>query len=215
MADSGGGCFTRCCSFFFTLGLAALFMWLSLRVSSPNCSLEQFYIPSLNQTLNSTRDTNLTFVVALKNTNKDKGVYYDPVNITFYDSPNRSHSIGNYTIPKFRQGHNKKAMKNGTVETTGLDRQAVFRAVSANGSAVFRVDLATSVRYRIIFFKTKRHKIRVGGNVEVNGNGTKVNSKKGIKLKSGADKKSTAGVYCLGQVGVNFFILVLLNLWWW
>ncbi|KAJ8763641.1 hypothetical protein K2173_003113 [Erythroxylum novogranatense] len=190
-----GGCGRCCFSFIFTSGLTALFMWLSLRTSSPKCLLQDFYIPALNRTLNTAANTTLYFHLRLENTNKDKRVYYDPVNVTFYDSPNKSHSIANYTIPAFRQGHKKKATKGDAVNTTGLDRGAVL----VHGSAVFRVDMATSVRYKIMFWKTKREKIMVGADVPVNDQGTLVDAKKGIKLKSDAAKASS----CFGKIGVS------------
>ncbi|KAJ6770554.1 LATE EMBRYOGENESIS ABUNDANT (LEA) HYDROXYPROLINE-RICH GLYCOPROTEIN FAMILY-RELATED [Salix purpurea] len=202
MPDSGGGgCCRCCCSFIFTSGLTALFMWLSLRTTSPACALSKFYIP-LDQTKNL---TTLEFELRLKNTNKDKGVYYDPINVTFFDSPNRSHSIGSSTITKFYQGHKKKATKNGT---TNISRDEVSRAAPGNGSTVFWVDLATSVRYKILMFKTKRHRIRVGARFEVNGTISKVYPKD-IKLKSNADKIRS---YC-GKMKVfftNFLVLGLL-----
>ncbi|KAJ8747519.1 hypothetical protein K2173_009256 [Erythroxylum novogranatense] len=167
-----GGCGRCCFSFIFTSGLTALFMWLSLRTSSPKCLLQDFYIPALNRTLNTAANTTLYFHLRLENTNKDKRVYYDP-----------SHSIANYTIPAFRQGHKKKATK----------------AVLVHGSAVFRVDMATSVRYKIMFWKTKREKIMVGADVPVNDQGTLVDAKKGIKLKSDAAKASS----CFGKIGVS------------
>ncbi|KAL3576790.1 hypothetical protein D5086_022073 [Populus alba] len=204
MSDSGGGCCKCCFNFIFTLGLTALFMWLSLRTSSPDCLLSKFYLP-LDQTSNSSNPTSLEFELRLKNTNKDKGVYYDPINVTFY-TPNKSHVIGNFTITKFYQGHKKNARKNGTIPI--IDQDVVSRAAPpANGStAPFRVDLVTSVRYKILMFKTKRHTIRVGANVDVNGTLFKVNHKD-IKLKSNADKIRS---YC-GQMGFFFANLLVLE----
>ncbi|KAG6756568.1 hypothetical protein POTOM_039999 [Populus tomentosa] len=204
MSDSGGGCCKCCFNFIFTLGLTALFMWLSLRTSSPDCLLSKFYLP-LDQTSNSSNPTSLEFELRLKNTNKDKGVYYDPINVTFY-TPNKSHVIGNFTITKFYQGHQKNARKNGTIPI--IDRDVVSRAAPpANGStAPFRVDLVTSVRYKILMFKTKRHTIRVGANVDVNGTLIKVNHKD-IKLKSNAHKIRS---YC-GQMGFFFANLLVLD----
>ncbi|KAF2285827.1 hypothetical protein GH714_008281 [Hevea brasiliensis] len=144
MPDSGGGCCRCCCSFIFTLGLTALFMWLSLRTSKPKCLLQRIYIPALDKTLNPPGNTTLFFELRLENTNKDKGVYYDPVNVTFFDNPNRNHPIGNFTILKFYQGHKKAATKGGDFNASGLDLAAVSRAIS-NGSAIFQVDMETSM----------------------------------------------------------------------
>uniref|UniRef100_A0A2P2MZ88 Uncharacterized protein MANES_03G123200 n=1 Tax=Rhizophora mucronata TaxID=61149 RepID=A0A2P2MZ88_RHIMU len=210
MSDNGKSC-VCCCQFVITLGLTALFVWLSLRTTGPKCSLQLFYIPALNQTLNAPENTTLFFKLRLQNTNDEKGVYYDPVNVTFFDSPNRSHSIGNYTIPKFYQGHKKKATKPGQFQTSGLDRQAVVHEISVKRWAVFRVDMATSVRYKILLWKTKRHTIKVGADVHVNNQGTQ-DPKKGVKLKSNAAKiGSWSGK--MGLLMFNFSALILLSLW--
>ncbi|XP_015577079.3 protein NDR1-like [Ricinus communis] len=190
MPDSGGGCCRCCCSFIFTLGLTALFMWLSLRPSKPKCLLKKFYIPALNHSLTPRGNTSLIFQLGLENTNKDKGVYYDPVNVTFFDSPKRNHTVGNFVIPEFYQGHKKKATKGGEINLTAssaFDQDAVSRAVS-NGSAVIRVDMATRVRYKIMAWKTKRYTITVGADINITDQGTIINPKKGIKLKSSAAK---------------------------
>ncbi|KAK2639492.1 hypothetical protein Ddye_027287 [Dipteronia dyeriana] len=81
-----------------------------------------------------------------------------------------------------RNGHKKKAKKNGSVE---FDRQlAVFRAVLNNSTAAeFRLDMTTAVRFKIMAWKTKRHKIRVGADVKVDNQGTK-DYKKNIKVTS-------------------------------
>ncbi|EOY12564.1 Non-race specific disease resistance protein 1-like protein b, putative [Theobroma cacao] len=205
MADSGGGCCRCCCSFIFTLGLTALFMWLSLRTSNPKCSIKLLYLPSLNKTLNLSTDPTLNFTLGLDNPNKDKGIKYDPVNVTVYDFPNRSHVIGGGVIQGFYQGHKKKATKQsqGTANTT-----VALRAVSENGTGVFRVDMSTAVKFKIIFWYTKKHKIRVGADVLVNASGVKVYPK-GIRLKSMAPKM---GSFCV-LVGalVNFLVFTLLS----
>lgn len=203
MSETAGGCGRCCCSFIFTLGLTSLFLWLSLRTSNPKCSIQEFYLPALDKSSNNQNNTTLQFQLKLENTNKDKGVYYDDVNITVYDFPNRSHIIGRSLIGRFYQGHKKTAHKNGTALT---DQKVVSRAVFANGSAVFRVDLVTAVRFKIIAWKTKRHKIAVGADVEVNGNGTKVN-KKNIKLTSSASKNVSYYYCCVGMF-LYFFVLI-------
>ncbi|XP_022716947.1 protein NDR1-like [Durio zibethinus] len=207
MSDSGGGCCRCCCSFIFTLGLTALFMWLSLRTSNPKCSLQTLYLPSLNRTLNDSNDPAINFTLKLDNPNKDKGIKYDPLYVTVYDFPNRSHVIGNISMPGFYQGHKKKATKphQGTGNTS-----VALKAVAENGTGIFRVDVATSVKFKIMFWYTKKHKIRVGADVMVNASGVKVNPKR-IKLKSMAPKM---GSFCV-VVGasVNFLIFTLLNFW--
>ncbi|KAB2095951.1 hypothetical protein ES319_A01G075900v1 [Gossypium barbadense] len=205
MSDSDGGCCRCCCSFIFTLGLTALFMWLSLRTSNPKCSVENFYLPSLDTTLKNPNDATLNLTLKLENTNKDKGIKYDAVKVTVSDSQNRNHVVANVSVPEFYQGHEKKAKKIGT----GIANSTVASQVaSINGKRVFWVDLSTSVKFKIMFWYTKRHKIRVGANVTVNATGVK-DERKGIKLKSMAPRM---GSFCvvMGSL-LNFLVFSLLN----
>lgn len=187
MADSGGGggvCCRCCFSFILTSGLTALFMWLSLRTSNPVCSIQDIYVPPLNKSENSTY-YQIYFDLKLDNENKDKGVYYDALNLTCYYPPtNRTSPIGSFTFPAFYQGHKKNARRKQWVPVTGVP-WAEARAAAANGSAAFRVDLATAVRFKIMAWKTKKHKLLVGANVEVDEFGGKKLKKKGVRLKSG------------------------------
>ncbi|CAL9221633.1 unnamed protein product [Arabidopsis halleri] len=184
--ERGGNCCTCCLSFIFTAGLTSLFLWLSLRAGKPKCSIQNFYIPALSKNLSSRDNTTLNFMVRCDNPNRDQGIYYDDVHLNFSTiNTTKINSsalvlVANYTVPKFYQGHKKKAKKWGQVKP--LNNQTVLRAVLPNGSAVFRLDLKTRVRFKIIFWKTKRYGIEVGADVEVNGDGVKA-QKKGIKMK--------------------------------
>ncbi|GAB4846195.1 hypothetical protein Ancab_025193 [Ancistrocladus abbreviatus] len=181
------GCCRCCCSFIVTAGFAALFMWLTLRPSKPTCSIEHFDVFALNKTATSARNNTIYFDLTLKNNNKDEGVYYDTLNLTFYYKPNLTFPLANYTFSGFRQGHQKHAQRVGTVEAGGSNWQGLASsAVKVNGTAVFKVDLKTAVRYKIIFWKTKRHKLALGADLQVNAEGSLVRSrKKGVKLTSG------------------------------
>ncbi|XP_062018206.1 protein NDR1-like [Rosa rugosa] len=214
MGSSGGGCCQCCFSFIFTVGLTALFMWLSLRTSKPSCSIQYFYLPALNKTLNDTGNKTLYVSLWLINGNKDKGIYYDNVNLTFSlpNTPNTSKQVvvGNANVTKFYQGHKKKALKKVELGSDKLNWTAVNGSVYPNGSTHLRVDLETRVRFKIIFWRTKRHRLMVGADVEVNASGTKVN-KKDVKL-SAADHQLAS---YSGQLWVllNFLVFILLNPW--
>ena len=182
-------------------------MWLSLRTSNPKCYIQTFYLPSLNRTLNHTTNSTLSLTLRLENPNKDKGIKYDPLNVTVYDFPNKSHVLGRVSMRGFYQGHKKKASKpdQGTANTS-----VALEAVYDNGTGVFRVDMATAVKFKIMFWYTKKHKIWVGADVVVNASGVMVDHKK-IRLKSMAPK---TGSFCV-VVGalVNFLVFTLLNFW--
>ncbi|XP_038897087.1 protein NDR1-like [Benincasa hispida] len=202
MTESGWCC--HCCfKFIITTGFAALFLWLSLRTHKPKCSIEFFYIPALNQSLNSPSNSTLLFDLRLKNQNKDKSVYYDSIslNLTLVGAPDGTRRpVGNLTVPGFHQGRDKKAFRKETVEARGVD----WKAVSRNGPVVVRLDFATAVRYKILFWKTKRENLRLGAEVKVNRQGEK-DYPRSITLNSGAAVPSGS----LMRVIWSFWVFVL------
>ncbi|CAN4096696.1 unnamed protein product [Withania somnifera] len=177
MADYGSDntCFFPCTKFIFTAGLTALFIWLSLRTTKPSCSLENFYLPALkiSDNSNTTRPNHtLFFQLNLNNKMKDKGVRYDDIKLSFYYGINTSIPIGNCTVPGFYQGHDKKAHKEGELQTQKMPWNTALKIVSNGSKVVFRVDVATRVRYKVIFWFSKRHNLTVENNtVEVDGSG--------------------------------------------
>ncbi|KAI4322819.1 hypothetical protein L6164_022478 [Bauhinia variegata] len=193
---SSDGCCQCCFSFIITLGLTALFLWLSLRVDEPKCYVGSFYVPALNKTLNTPNNRTIVFVVELDNGNKDKGIQYDNVSLNFeiFVDANTTRPVGNATIVGFYQGHKKEAKKWGYFDSYGVNRTLV------NGKVYFRVNFTTSVKYKILLWYTKRDKLWGGGNVEIDDSGAKT-YRKGIRLgaslpivESGAPK--TRGCYC-------------------
>ncbi|KAK4439841.1 protein NDR1 [Sesamum alatum] len=204
----GGGCYRCCSSFIFTSGLTALFMWLSLRTSKPTCSIQDFYVPALNRSDNSTANHTIRFDLKLDNGMKDKGVHYANISLTFFYN-STGLPIANFTVPEFYQGHNKNTRRRALVDASGLP-WAEARDAVANGSTVsFRVRLATRVKFKIMVWYTKRHSLVVGGDVVVNDSGQKVN-RKGIKLKSGAPDPASQRVRVVPFLIFTFVIILFL-----
>ncbi|CAN1156890.1 Protein NDR1 [Linum perenne] len=113
----------------------------------------------------SLSNSTVNFDLRLVNPNLNKGIYYDSIKVSYFHISNRSDSLGNFTISKFYQGHQKKATKDGTI---GNATGAILRGGTAAG---FRVEIATRVRYKLIFFKTKRRQIIVEADFEFYGKG--------------------------------------------
>ncbi|XP_058219984.1 protein NDR1-like [Rhododendron vialii] len=195
MSDSGDCGRCKCCSVIITLGLTALSLWLILRASNPICSIQDFYVPVLNKTLNSTTaTTSIYFDIELDNPNRDEEIYYNTLDLTFYYKySNQTYSpVANQTFVGFYQGFKKKARRRGTVKATGVPWGEVFGAVSNGSMPVFRVGLVTSFRFKVLSRKTKEHKLAVGADVAVNDSGEKDNQK-GVRLKSGAPEMIRRG----------------------
>ncbi|KAK1435642.1 hypothetical protein QVD17_01408 [Tagetes erecta] len=206
--SGGTGCFRCCFSFTLTLGFTSLFMWLSLHTSNPILSIQDIYIPSLNKTLNSTSYQSIYIDLKFDNKNKDKGIFYHQSNITLRYN-NSSIVISNYTLAGFYQGHNKKARRKNWVGTYGVPWDEAVKVVDGGELAVFRVDLVTVIRFKILFWKTKKHRVVVGADFQVNDVGKK-ERKKGTRLRSGVPEmfsgKSPVGVSLL--VVFSVFVLV-------
>ncbi|XP_056173197.1 protein NDR1-like [Syzygium oleosum] len=184
-----------CRAFIFSLVLTALFTWLPESPSKPSCSIQQFYLPAFNRSSDTPTSTPIFLDVNLSNGNKERGIHYDPVNLTLYYYSDTNQTEWLKTIPGFYQVYKKKATKNASVETFGMTCTDV---VAKNESLVFRVDLATAVRFQIMVWKTERYKLMVGANVTLNAEGAKT-TKKDIKLKS---RVCTNLRGCFWQVGI-------------
>lgn len=143
------------------------------------------------------------------------GVYYDNLTLTFSyaGTPDSIIPVANYSLPGFHQ----KGGQHGA--TTHRSDYVTTRAVelSKNESSyllvVFRVDLATAVRFKYSSWTGKRHKVVVRGDVEVNGVTGKKESQKGIKLKPYAGHHHSQAVY-RAVFGISISIYALLSLVW-
>ncbi|CAI8593005.1 unnamed protein product [Vicia faba] len=179
MPPKHDSCCSCCSGFIITTGLTALFIWLSIRVDEPKCYLDYIYVPALNKTLNSTSNSTFLFTLKLVNPNKDKGIQYDAVQLRFglFKDLNTTRSLGNATVGRFYQGHEKTAKKPGLVVVNGVGNLTE----RVNGKVYFRVDFVTAVKYKILLWYTKRDQLWGGANLEIGDLGEKV-GKKGVRL---------------------------------
>ncbi|KAJ4818299.1 NON RACE-SPECIFIC DISEASE RESISTANCE 1 family protein [Rhynchospora pubera] len=123
----------------------------------PLFQLKRLYIPALDKSSNTSTNATITFHFSLENLEQYSKIYYDPINITFYDSPNKNNSIANFILPDFFEREHSEVDYSGTVNATGLDLETAKREIANNGFKVFHVALATSVRYDFYgFWKTGR-----------------------------------------------------------
>ncbi|KAL2943842.1 Protein NDR1 [Bienertia sinuspersici] len=197
----------KCCGCIFSLGALALCLWLLFVTTKPTCSIEEFDVFALTKTIPSSSPTGhnntIYYDLKLKNRNFNKGIYYDTLNLTFYYKPNlvNDFPIGNATFTPFYQGHRKSTHRFGDIEAKGVKWEHITKL------AIFRVELATSVRYKHLLWKTKRRRFMVGADLKVNDEGSlvKVKGKKGIKLTSNA-KNDIGHFQVLGILGILLFI---------
>ncbi|KMS98510.1 hypothetical protein BVRB_4g092030 [Beta vulgaris subsp. vulgaris] len=187
-----------CCGCIFSLGLCALSLWLLLYHKTPTCSIEEFDVFALKEI--TTNNKTIHYDVKLKNRIINKGIYYDALNVTFYD---KNDIIGNVNFSPFYQGHHKGTHRVGNIDARGVHWE------NDTATAIFRVELATVVRYKHLLWKSKRHRLVLGADLKVNDQGSLVKRKgnKGIKLSSGAGKINNKGRFeLLGILGILVFI---------
>ncbi|CAI9088497.1 OLC1v1022833C1 [Oldenlandia corymbosa var. corymbosa] len=210
----GFGC---CCGSFIVIfaGIIALIVWSAVRgYRLPACSVEDFYVPYLNVTDNSTSartNHSLYFDLRLKNREPLIGVSYDDVKVTFFIGLNNSMTpIGYYSCPQFYQGFGKKARRKAFVETYGVPWEAAYANVSNGSTVTFRVGLSTWATYESCsddggcFHHT--YALVEGANIDVDGSGRKVN-KQSIRLQSAAPQHAGRPVF-LGLPVVLYFLVL-------
>ncbi|CAN1187019.1 Protein NDR1, partial [Linum perenne] len=101
----------------------------------------------ISQSNRSLSNSTINFDLRLVNPNLNKGTYYDPVNVSFFHVSNRSDSLGNYTIPGFFHGHQKKATKGWTIDNVmNVSRCDAFNQIT-NKARKARVDRIPRVFY--------------------------------------------------------------------
>ncbi|KAK4380705.1 hypothetical protein RND71_002567 [Anisodus tanguticus] len=199
-SSSRNSCACHCVKLIVSLGITALILWLSLRTTKPKCSIGDVYVRGLDKSVNSNnnatrRDKNMSFQLNVKNEMKDKSVRYDNISLNFYYGTNTSYPIGNFTFDGFKQGKDKEAFKSGMIETHNMPWDDAIKAVSNGSKAIFRVDVSSTIKYKITFWYTKKHNYFVENKVEIDDTG-----------KSSAQQLHC----CFGVFGLTLFVLSFL-----
>ncbi|KAL2547832.1 Protein NDR1 [Forsythia ovata] len=198
-----------CCALPFIIFF--IFLGLHAQLYKPNFYIQNIYVPSLSRSDKSydSRSNNLIFFdLDIENSMTIKGVHYDNINLAFYYGPNTSHPIGNYTVPGFYQGEGENTARRDVVVTYGMPWDDAMKTVSNLSTVVFRLDLATKVKFKYYFFYSKKKGVDVGANVEVNDYGRKV-QQEAIKLTSSGASR-TKDTSCLNTMGIFVALTSLL-----
>ncbi|KAJ3700997.1 hypothetical protein LUZ61_004702 [Rhynchospora tenuis] len=180
-STSGANCrpVCACCCTILLAPLITIIVFLNIHHTAPLFQVGRLYIPALDKSSNASTNASIIFDLYFQNLERFSNVYYDPINVTFYDSPNRNHSVANFTIPELTVKHkprvNDRRVKSGAVNATGLDLEGAKREIAANGFKIFNVSLETSVRYDYYaLWKSKRHAYRADVGVKIGDTGAAI-----------------------------------------
>ncbi|GMJ14607.1 non race-specific disease resistance 1 [Hibiscus trionum] len=176
-------CGTKSFTFWFLqiiglIGLLALCLWLVLRPRSPNYTIVNFSVPSVNDS-NASDHGIIQYELVIDNPNKNSGIYYDDIFLIFYHGVD---TVGNNTIPSFyqRKDRNSRVLNHVDVDTP---LWTALRSAILNATAELRVDLSTNIKYKTWGIKSKHHGSHREGNIPIGKDGKISNNKKKVKLR--------------------------------
>ncbi|KAL8103925.1 NDR1/HIN1-like protein 26 [Apium graveolens] len=156
----------------FFAGIIAFIVYLSLRPHRPRFLIEQFSLPALAQP-NGFENAELTFNVTARNSNHKIGIYYaDMVVNAFYDDQ----SIGGRPVlyPFYQEPKNSTIIfgtLSGATLTVNNRRWMQFLADRSRGKVMFRLEITSTIRFKISTWDSKRHKMHANCQVEVGSDG--------------------------------------------
>lgn len=165
------------CSIFLSLllilGIITFILWLSLRPHRPRVHIHDFSVPGLTQE-NGFENAQISFNVTLRNSNQHIGIYYDAMDgSVFY----RDQKIGSksllaslYQQPKTTTIVNDAL--SGAALTVTSQHWMEFSNDRAAGSVTFRLDLASTIRFQVSTWTSKRHRMHASCTVSVGADGS-------------------------------------------
>ncbi|CAL9121266.1 unnamed protein product [Musa textilis] len=187
MSASHGLC-RFCLIFVLTIVFLALLFYLTYRPIKPG-----YYLTAFSLLLNSSSSSApgagavvASFELAIKNRNKELGVYHDDLGLSLSLPPFNSSSSATAVVPGFYQGHHRTASKPGLFKPSSSSSKRPWAAV-ANGSAVLRIAVESAVRYKAVAWRSRRHRVSLAAEVAIDREGKKTAEDR-IRFHSGAPR---------------------------
>ncbi|URE11454.1 disease resistance 1 [Musa troglodytarum] len=185
MSASHGLC-RFCLIFVLTIVFLALLFYLTYRPIKP-----VYYLTAFSLLLNSSSSSApgavvASFELAIKNRNKELGVYHDDLGLSLSLPPFNSSSSATAVVPGFYQGHHRTASKEGFFNPSSSSSKRPWAAV-ANGSAVLLIAVESAVRYKAVAWRSRRHRVSLAAEVAIDREGKKTAEDR-IRFHSGAPR---------------------------
>ncbi|KAJ9562994.1 hypothetical protein OSB04_008154 [Centaurea solstitialis] len=160
-------------SLLFIVGLITFILWLSLRPHRPRYHIHEFSIPAIAQD-NGFATAQATFNVTARNPNLNIGIYYDTMHLTLYY---QDQNIGEMPLLNpFYQSPKNTTILYGTFSgpTLVVDtaRWTQFVADRMRGMVSFRLEVVTTMRFKVATWESKNHKMHANCLIGVGPDGT-------------------------------------------
>ncbi|XVE51166.1 hypothetical protein DITRI_Ditri02bG0017600 [Diplodiscus trichospermus] len=165
------------CAIFLSLllvvGIVLFILWLSLRPHRPRFHITEFTVPGLAQPTGF-ENVQIMFNVTARNANQNIGIYYDSmVGLVFYKDQNMGSTP---LLRPFYEEPKTTTIVYGTFSpatlTVNSSHWNEFHRERQHGSVVFRLDITSVIRFKILSWKTKHHKLHVSCDVAVGPDGS-------------------------------------------
>ncbi|XP_010240943.1 PREDICTED: protein YLS9 [Nelumbo nucifera] len=156
----------------FILGILAFILWLSLRPHRPRFHVIDFSVPGLSQE-NGFENAQISFNVTVRNPNQNIGIYFDSTGASAYY---RNQRIGETPLlyPFYQPPKNTTAIPgvlSGATLNVNTERWKEFMADRATGTVLFRLDITSTIRFKVSTWDSKHHKVHASCDVSVGQDG--------------------------------------------
>ncbi|XAR65608.1 hypothetical protein NMG60_11009776 [Bertholletia excelsa] len=167
-------------SLLFFIGIITFILWLSLRPHRPRFFTEDFSVSGMAQAVGF-QGAQVRFNVTARNSNVNIGVHYDTaqqVTVYYHDQ-----SIGTTSLlfPFYQRPKTSIEISgalSGDTLTMSNDLWTQIQGDRANGAAIFRLEVTSTIRFKVSTWNSKSHKMHANCDVGVGPDGSMLPSYK-------------------------------------
>lgn len=169
----------------FFFGIIAFIVYLSLRPHRPRVFLNDLAIPAITQP-NGFENAELTYNLTARNSNHKIGIYYNEMQVTaFYDDQR----IGGQPVlfPFYQEPKNSTLIfgtLSGTTLTVNNGRWMQFLGDRTRGKVTFRLEITSTIRFKISTWDSKWHKLHANCEAVVGADGLMLASYKETRCRT-------------------------------
>ncbi|KAF5742198.1 Late embryogenesis abundant (LEA) hydroxyproline-rich glycoprotein family [Tripterygium wilfordii] len=159
-------------SLLLIFGIVTFILWLSLRPHRPRFHIHEFSVPGLDQPTGF-ENARITFNVTVRNSNQHIGIYYDSMAGSIYY---KDQMIGSTPLldPFYQEPKNTvvvyKEMSGATL-TVNSQRWTEFLNDRGQGSVMFRLDITSTIRFKVSTWDSKHHRMHANCDLAVGPDG--------------------------------------------
>jgi hypothetical protein len=168
--------FKTICAIFLSLllliGIIAFVLWLSLRPHRPRFHIHDFSIPGLDQATGF-ENAQIAFNVTARNSNQKIGIYYDSMEGSVYY---KDQLVGSEQLlyPFYQEPKNTTVVADvlsGKALTVNSRRWTEFMNDRAAGMVAFRLEISSTIRFKIKMWGSRHHRAHANCDVAVGPDG--------------------------------------------